>query len=109
MQTVLTYLTFLITGMLLQAQNTLEVKLTHLDSDTGTLVVGLYNEEGQFLNKTYKAISTKIKNQEATVMFKGVPPGLYAISSYHDKDDDGKLNMLMGIMPSEPYACSYGS
>lgn len=37
MQTVLTYLALLLTGLILQAQNTLEVNLTGFDTNQGTV------------------------------------------------------------------------
>lgn len=41
-----------------------------------------------------------------TVVFKNIPAGRYAISAYHDRDDDGHLNRMIfpfPLMPSEPY------
>ena len=90
----------------IQAQNTIEVSLIDIKNDKGTVMVGLYNEEGEFLDKAYKSLSSKISNKEANVTFIDIPDGVYAISSYHDEDDDGKLNMLLGMIPTESYGCS---
>ena len=64
MQAVITYLLFLIAGTAIQAQNTIEVSLTEIDNDKGTVKVGLYNEESTFLDKTYKSLSSEISNQK---------------------------------------------
>ncbi len=106
MQTVLTYLTLLITGVMLHAQNSVEVTLTHFNSDEGMARVGLYNNPSDFLNKEFKTLETTIQNGVATVTFTDVPDGIYAISSYHDEDNNGQLNMRMGIIPAEDYGCS---
>ncbi|MBX2828826.1 MAG: DUF2141 domain-containing protein [Flavobacteriaceae bacterium] len=109
MQTVLTYLALLITGWVAQAQNTIEVTITDFKNDDGKVMVGLYNDQGTWLDSTYKSLSSTIENKEATVIFTDVPDGEYAISCYHDKDDNGQLNMFMGTFPSEPYGCSNGA
>jgi uncharacterized protein (DUF2141 family) len=96
----------LLTGMVLHAQNTVEVSLRDFSNDKGHVRVGLYNDAGHFLDKTYKSEWSEINNKEATVIFADLPDGVYAISCYHDKDDNGELNMLMGMIPSEPYGTS---
>jgi len=109
MQTVIAYLLFLIAGTAIQAQNTIEVSLTEFKNDKGTVMVGLYNEEGSFLDTTYKSLSSEISNKKASVTFTDIPDGTYAISSFHDEDNDGKLNMFLGMIPSEDYGCSNGA
>lgn len=106
MQTILQYAILFLTGILLQAQNTIEVSMSQFNNDQGVVRVGLYNNAGEFLDKTFLSKSTTIQNQKAAVIFTEIPDGTYAISCYHDEDNDGELNMFMGIMPSEPYACS---
>lgn len=109
MQTVITYLLFLITGMVMQGQNTIEVSLSQFDNNEGTVKVGLYNEAGDFLDSTYKSLTSEIKNKKAKVTFRNIPDGIYAISGFHDEDNDGKLKMRMGLIPAESYGCSNGA
>ncbi len=106
MQTVLTYLTLLLTGMLLQAQNTIEVDMTGFGTDQGTVVVGLYDNKGSFLDSSKLAIDSKINNKKAHVTFDDIPDGIYAISCYHDENDNGKLDMFLGFYPKESYGTS---
>ena len=101
MQTVLTYFTLLLTGILLQAQNTINVEMSGFESNDGKAVVGLFNEEETFLrDANWKQVSD-INNQTATATFKDVPDGIYAISVYHDENDNEKLDLIMGMMPKE--------
>ena len=101
MQTVLTYFTILLTGFLLQAQNTINVEMSGFESNDGKAVVGLFNEEETFLrDANWKQVSD-INNQTATATFKDVPDGIYAISVYHDENDNEKLDLIMGMMPKE--------
>ncbi len=37
--------------------------------------------------------------------FRSVPPGTYAVSAFHDANNDGKLNTMLG-MPTEGFAFS---
>lgn len=106
MQTIITYLTLLLTTVILQGQNTIEVSFQDFDNDKGMLKIGLYDSESNFLKETFKAATTKIKNKEARFTFTDIPDGVYAISCYHDEDGNGKLNMFMGMFPTESYGTS---
>ena len=92
---------------LVSAQNVnLTVSISGLKSNSGMVQVGLFNSEGKFLKSAVKGVSSEIKSNAATVTFTNIPPGEYAISVYHDKNKNGKLDTnFMGI-PSEDFACS---
>lgn len=87
----------------------LTVHLTNLKSDEGQLMVGLYNDSGQWLKKIFDGKETKIIDGEATVVFENVPEGKYAISAFHDEDGDGELKSGVFGIPKEPYASSRGA
>ena len=106
MQTILTTLMLLLTSLILQAQNTIEVSMVNFDSNEGTVKVGLYTSAGDFLENEYKTLSSEIKNKKATVIFTDIHDGIYSISCYHDEDNNGKLNMFLGFMPTEDYGTS---
>jgi len=92
---------------LLSAQNvTLTVSISDLKNDTGTVQVGLFNSEGTFLKSIYQGISSDIKSKSAVVTFLNIPKGVYAISAYHDKNKNGKLDMNFIGIPKEAFACS---
>jgi uncharacterized protein (DUF2141 family) len=92
---------------LLSAQNVnLTVSVSGLKNDTGILKVGLYNSEGAFLKIPYKSILSEIKGNVATIIFEGIPKGEYAISSYQDENNNGKLDRNEMGIPSEAVACS---
>tara|TARA_R110000823_G_scaffold307312_2_gene430081 strand:- start:41253 stop:41588 length:336 start_codon:yes stop_codon:yes gene_type:complete len=80
--------------------------MTDFDNDNGTALVGLYDSEETFLEKNFMSRTAKIENQTATVTFMDVPDGVYAVSCFHDEDDNKKLNMFMGMMPTEDYGTS---
>jgi len=45
MQTILTYLTMLFTGILINAQNKVEVQITGFENNIGNSMIALYNSE----------------------------------------------------------------
>lgn len=92
---------------LLSAQNVnLTVSISGLKNNTGVLTVGLYNSDVTFLKTTYKDITSKIKDNGATVTFVGIPKGEYAISAFQDENSNGELDENIFGIPSEDYACS---
>ena len=106
MQTIITTLVLIFSSLVLQAQNTVTVKMNDFDNDKGTALVGLYDSEENFLDKGFMYRKSKIENETATVTFTDVPDGVYAVSCFHDEDDNEKLNMFMGMMPTEDYGTS---
>ncbi len=92
-----------------RATTELTVQLTGLKSDKGQLMVALYDSSDNWLGNGIMGEITTISNGQATVTFKNVPYGTYAISSFHDKDNNGKLNTRLFGIPSEPYASSRGA
>jgi uncharacterized protein (DUF2141 family) len=102
---ILMLLLFLLAGLNLNAQNTIEVEIINLASDKGVAQIGLFNKESSFLDKVYKGKEAKINDQKAVAIFTDIPDGTYAISIFHDKNKDEKLNTFLGI-PTENYAAS---
>ncbi|SHM49685.1 DUF2141 domain-containing protein [Flavobacterium pectinovorum] len=100
-------ITMLFICSFISAQNVkLTVSISGLKNNTGVVKVGLYNSEGTFLKTVYKSLASEIKNDKAVVTFENLPAGEYAISTYHDENNNGKLDRnAMGI-PSEDYAAS---
>ncbi len=87
----------------------LTIKISGLDSDQGTLKVGIYTSEGSWLSKSKFSQVTEIVNGSAIVIFEEIPSGTYGISTYHDEDDNSVLDTNVFGIPSEPYASSRGA
>ncbi len=88
-----------------KSEKDIKITITNVASNNGTIQIGLYNNEANFLNKTYRSITVKAKEGNVEASFKNVPTGEYAISLYHDADDNKKLNTILGI-PTESYGTS---
>jgi uncharacterized protein (DUF2141 family) len=83
----------------------LDVIVTSIGSTRGNLIACLWKEKAGFpiCQKSPSAVVLKAPITGATmrVSFKGVAPGLYAVSVHHDADSDGKLKTNFIGMPKE--------
>jgi len=94
----------------LQAQDEIladvTVIISNFESNTGKAYVALYNSEATFLNKGFEATFSKIENNTCTLVFKAVPQGLYAISMFHDENENNKFDTAVFGIPKEDYGFS---
>ncbi len=98
-------LAFSTSGFGQQNGQSISVSIDNIKSNDGTLKIGLYNNKDNFLRKPYKSISIKAKKEGVKVTFENIEDGAYAISLYHDEDDNQKMNTFFKI-PTEPYGTS---
>lgn len=97
----------LLTGtFFMNAQNQIEVEIHDFDSDKGVALVGLYNSEKSFLKKEFKGDKVKIISNKAVMTFPDIPDGTYAISIFHDEDENGELTTNFLGIPKESYGAS---
>lgn len=100
----------LMIGMLatsnLLAQRKLEVTVKNIKDIKGTIRVALYNNEKDFLENFLQGKIVKVTGNEAKIVFENLKPGDYAVSVFHDENENEKLDSgFMGI-PNEPYGFS---
>lgn len=88
------------------AQNkTITVTIENISSDSGKVGYALYNKDN-FMKTPIMGMESKIVNGKTTVTFKNVAPGEYAITCYHDKNGNGKMDFSANGMPIEDYGTS---
>ena len=104
------FIFFVISQTVLFAQNNtaqdITVKVNNLNSNNGKVYVSLYNSETSFLDKGFKATFTAVENNSCEVTFKDVPEGIYAISLFHDENQNNKMDSNFLGIPKEDYGCS---
>ncbi len=107
-KTFLTFIVFIGAMLTAQAQNTftISVEFSGMESDKGNLYVALYNSEKDFLKNNFKGAIVKIQKQKALVKFKDVPEGVYAVSCFHDANDNKKMDTNFFGIPKEPIGIS---
>jgi len=85
---------------------TLTVKITGLKSNKGNIIIGVYNSEIGFLKNHFKSDLIKIKKKKATIVFKNLVAGEYAVSFIHDENKNNKMDTNFFGIPKEDYGCS---
>lgn len=86
--------------------NTLTVTVTNFKNNQGKVMVGMYNGANTFMKKTIFSKIGEIKANTAKVVFENIPDGEYAISLYHDENNNDKLDTGWFGIPKEGYGCS---
>ncbi len=80
------------------AQYKLVVKVKNIKQTEGTVRVALFNSEDTFPDKAFQGKSVKANGSEVSIEFASLPAGEYALSVYHDANDNGELDKnFMGI------------
>ena len=92
----------------LEAQDAFNITVTvkGIDSNEGQIFLALYDNDADFLDKTFKGAKSKIENNQCVVTFENIPSGIYAVSIFHDANDNGKMDTNFIGIPKEDYGCS---
>jgi len=113
MQKLIITLILFISGILVsiaqEKTHDLKVEIIGMKNDNGQVFIALYNTEKSFLKKPYKGTIAKIKDKKATAILKNIPKGIYAVSVFHDENNNQKLDTRIFGIPKEPYGCSNGA
>jgi len=89
-----------------QNEYKLTIEFEEIAFEKGKLFVALYNTEDSFLKKPIQGTIVEVNNGKATAVFNNIKSGIYAVSSFYDKNNNKKLDTnFMGI-PKEPTAMS---
>jgi uncharacterized protein (DUF2141 family) len=105
----ITALALLLAAATAQADDArLVVNIKEVRDATGNLRVSLYSDPESFRKeeRALKMVSLPAAKGGVKVIFDGLPPGRYALMAYHDENADGKLNLRLGMFPTEGYALS---
>jgi uncharacterized protein (DUF2141 family) len=87
----------------------IKLLVTDASNDKGNMIIGLYSSEKEWLEKVYMGMVSEIENGQCEVLFEKIPYGEYAISLFHDKNNNRKFDMFLGFMPQEDYGTSNGA
>ena len=91
---------------LVQAQSTLEITIKNIASGDGQIRVALFSNEQGFLKAAVKTQEVKVSGNEAVCVFGDIEEGDYAVSAFHDLNNNSILDMNWVGMPTEPYVFS---
>jgi len=103
--TILTTFLLFITNLIFAQQSSITVTVQNMNSDAGKVGFALYQKDN-FMGIPVQAKEGKITNGKTEVIFENVPSGVYAITCYHDKNNNGQLDFASNGMPLEDYGAS---
>jgi uncharacterized protein (DUF2141 family) len=93
-------LTMLLAASALNAQNKLTIVVDGIEKLQGQILVGVYDSAG-FLRKTTYSGLAKVDKNEATIVVDSIATGKYAVSIFHDENDNYKLDAGQFGIPIE--------
>ena len=99
------YLLFIVLGFQNYQPPILELEISGIKQVKGNVLVAVYNDADEFLGEQVIASSSITVTSTKVFGELHLPFGAYAISVFHDTNEDGELNTLFGI-PKEPYGFS---
>ncbi len=90
-----------------QQSGIIHLNIQNIENEKGTLRIGLFKESDKFLDEASWSQDIVVNGLEKIeIDFKNIPFGTYAISIYHDLDDNGKLDTNFIGIPKEPVGFS---
>lgn len=89
-------------------QSTVSVTVSGIQNQKGTIYLALFNNSKSFpiKGKQYKGVRLEANGSSVNYVFKNLPKGKYAVSVYHDENDNGRLDKNIFGAPTEAYAFS---
>ncbi len=111
MKTLILFITLIISNFITYAQKetkgiTISVTVPNVTSAEGEVIFGLYDENTFMKAAPLQGEKSKIVNGLATITFKNVPEGIFAISCFHDKNGNNRMDFEENGMPKENYGAS---
>ncbi|MEH6535557.1 MAG: DUF2141 domain-containing protein [Psychroserpens sp.] len=85
---------------------TITVSIENAVSDDGQFLVSLNTKDTFMKGAGIQSSESKIKDGKATITFKNVQPGEYAIMVLHDANDNNRMDFEENGMPKESYGTS---
>ncbi len=88
--------------------SSLKLTITNIGSSEGVVQVLIFNQADGFPetpSKAFKALELPIQQNKAVAEIE-IPEGKYAISAFHDHNEDGKMRTGMFGIPKDAYGFS---
>ncbi|WP_233899791.1 DUF2141 domain-containing protein [Tenacibaculum piscium] len=89
-----------------QEKHTLTLGFEGMKSSKGNLYIALYNAEKSFLKTPFKGVIVKIIAKKASAEITNIPTGTYAVSVFHDENENEKMDTNFLGIPKEPTGIS---
>ena len=88
-------------------EGAISITVKGIENKGGIMMIALFKEEDKFLKTPSYYEEVIISNEtEIEVVFKDVPYTRYAVSIFHDINENGELDSNMIMIPKEPIGFS---
>ena len=87
-------------------QTKLQVTVTHIKGQMGDIIVGVFDNDENFLKKPIDSKMIKASGDSITVVFENLKPGKYAVSVIHDANKNKDLDKNKLGIPKEGFGFS---
>src|ERR1700754_4822616 len=83
------------------AQTKLTVTIENIKNEKGSIRLGVFDKEDDFLKKAIDGRVVKANGDKVTIVFDKLKPGKYAISVIHDENENTELDTKALGIPKE--------
>jgi uncharacterized protein (DUF2141 family) len=92
----------------IQENGNLTINLKNVNvKNGGTIYLVMYDKQENFMTPNkYKSAMVNVADEKFEILFEDIPFGTYAVSSYHDINDNQRMDFSENGMPKEDYAMS---
>ena len=87
-------------------QTKLQVTVTHIKGQKGDIIVGVFDNDENFLKKPVDSKMIKASGDSVTIVFENLKPGKYAVSVIHDANNNKDLDKNKLGIPKEGFGFS---
>lgn len=99
---------FLLAGVYSVAQGKVSVSISNIKNNNGVCRVCIFDNPAAFNGegKPVQCVAAPVKANRAVAQFENIPAGTYAISVFHDANNNNKFDVNFVGMPKEGYGAS---
>ena len=85
----------------------ISLKIEGIENEGGTIMIALFGENDKFLKEPSYSKEIPLSNETSiSLVIENIPYGVYAISIYHDLNNNNKLDANFIKIPKEPIGFS---
>ena len=97
-----------VAAVMAQAGGSINLTVTSLRNDNGSVRCGLYNSAGAFPQAGHESrgVIAPISGRQAMCVFRDVAPGTYAIAFFHAEQNETRMQQGLFGKPTEGYGFS---
>ncbi len=102
------FFSMLLMASAVQAQGKITVSISNIKNNNGVCRVCIFDNAASFNGegKPLQCVTTNVSNKASVARFDNVPAGTYAISVFHDANNNNKFDVNFVGMPKEGYGAS---